>query len=179
MSNVKLNLKPLQRFRDILAGDLRRSGNGPIRVAMKHWAKRYRSFAQERFVRFSRGGGDWPPLRPQTVARRRKGKGAGPVAVILKDTDTLSKALIPEWSAKPGAIQLDIPFGVRVGYGGPARHAKGGKATIADIARFHHEGAGRLPKREIIVEPPTGHRIYHQMAGDMERAMGRITRGHS
>lgn len=170
--SVKVNLKPLKRFIRAVSQDLRLSGSGPIRKAIKQWAVRYRSFVRERFDKFSKGGGDWKPLSKRTLAGRRKGKGVGLVAAILRDTGTLMAALQPTFTRKPGALERDIPFGVRVGFGGPARH-KGGKATIADIASFHQEGKGRLPKREIIVDPSRG--VLNAMASDMERALGKAS----
>lgn len=175
---VKVDLEPLRRFNTELSRDLRGSGSGHIRAALKQWAVRYRSFVQERFDTFSKGGGDWPPLSPRTIAGRRKGRGSrrfakGAVA-ILRDTGTLFGALSPTFTGKPGQLQEDIPFGVRVGYGGPHRYPSGGRATIADIAAFHQEGNSRLPKREIIVTP--SERVLDQMAADMDRAIGRTIR---
>jgi hypothetical protein len=49
----------------------------PIQDMLKQWAARYRSFAQKRFLTFSRGGSDetgtpWPPLKPATIAGRAR-----------------------------------------------------------------------------------------------------------
>lgn len=53
---------------------LRESPPSPERRAMNNqWAARYEAFARRRFVRNSRGGGEWPPLSPATIARRRTG----------------------------------------------------------------------------------------------------------
>ena len=35
------------------------------------WIIRYRTFIQRRWNQYSRGGGDWPPLKPATVLARR------------------------------------------------------------------------------------------------------------
>lgn len=171
--SVKVNLKPLKKFLRTVSQDLRLSGSGPIRKAIKQWAVRYRSFVRERFDKFSKGGGNWRPLSKRTLAGRRKGKGVGLVAAILRDTGTLMAALQPTFTRKPGALERNIPFGVRVGFGGPAKH-KGGKATIADIASFHQEGKGSLPKREIIVSPSS--KVITAMARDMERALSSVAR---
>jgi len=165
MSVVKINLDGLRRFRSLLDRDLRGSSNGPIRAAFRQWAARFRSFVQERFV--AKGGGDWLPLSPETLARRR---GGGVDAAILRDTDTLFMAMTPAFG-RPGGIQEDVSYGITVGYGGPARHPKG-KATIADIAHFHQSVGGNLPVRKIIV-PPNQH-VQDQMAADMERAIRRL-----
>lgn len=165
-ATVRVDLGPLAEFKAHFEGDLRHAGNGPVRKAFKQWAARYRSFIQERFVLFSRGGGDWPPLKHP---RRRGNKDK---AAILRDTGTLFAALSPTFQKKPGALQEDIDFGIRIGYGGPGRYANGGAATVADIAGFHQVGAGFLPVRKIIVEPSVN--VLEQMAGDMNRALGTL-----
>lgn len=178
MASVRLNLEPLKRFAAAISADLRLKGNGPVRRAMREWAARYRSFAQLRFDRFSKGGGDWAPLKESTKRRRRKArkgrlKGATRTFSILRDTGLMFQALNPTWDRKPGALQQDISFGVRVGYGGASKHP-GGKATIADIAGFHDTGAGNLPKRLIIDNPDA--KTLTAMAGDMERGLGQMAR---
>jgi hypothetical protein len=92
---------------------------------------------------------------------------------ILRDTGTMFLALTPVFANKPGALQEDIPFGVRVGYGGPGMHPQG-KATIADIASFHQAGGRGRPKREIIV-PPDQHTV-ELMSGDVDRALAKMAR---
>jgi len=111
------------------------------------WVKRYESFAKRRFVKMSRGG--WKPLAASTLKGRRGGKGKRRKAAILIDTGTLVKSLT---IGATGNMIEWLRNGVRYGIGGPAKHPDG-KATIADIARFHDSGKGRLPKREIIVAP--------------------------
>lgn len=191
-ATVKVDLKSLSGFKDRINRDLRSggqvAGGSPINNAIKQWGTRYRSFIQERFLIFSRGGGNWPPLKPSTIRarmRRRKGMRKGKrgsykgviTAAILRDTGQLYQALSPEFTGKPGAIEQAIPFGVRVGYGGPGMYTKkyGGVATIADIANFHQTGAGHLPKREIIV-PPDRH-TTELMAEDMQRALNKMIYG--
>ena len=39
------------------------------------WARRFRSWAQERFDQASKGGGDWAPLKASTLGGRRLGGG--------------------------------------------------------------------------------------------------------
>ena len=177
MSTVNLNLEPLKRFASAIRANLCITGNGPIRRAMRQWAGRYRSFAQLRFDSYSKGGGDWAPLAESTKRRRRKARkghtGARSFSLLRSDANLLFNALNPEWTSKPGALQKDISFGVRAGYGGPAKHP-GGKASIADIAMFHDTGAGNLPKRQIIVNPDT--KTVAAMAGDMERGLGEMAR---
>lgn len=156
---VLLNLKGLTKFYDSLGH------NTPAVVkTLKQWGVRYRSFVQRRFDLFSKGGGNWPPLKPATIARRRKGPGQGKIA-ILRDTGTLFRALNPVLG-QPGSLEEIRPFAVVLGFGGASVHPNG-KATIADIASFHNAGAGHLPKRQIIVMP--SRELLRDMAGDAQR----------
>jgi len=160
---VHLELSGLERFRHEVS-----KPQGPIRDALRQWGHRYRTFVQRRFVKYSRGGGDWPPLK----YKRRRGSRAR--AAILRDTGTLFRALDPVWRSNPGAIQQDLPFGIRVGYGGPHRHPKAG-ISIADLAAIHDQGLGRMPKRQIIVQPDN--RTRAQMVSDMQRALKKLADG--
>lgn len=190
-TRVKVDFSPLNRFVGALRRDLRRAGNGPIRKALRQWGFRFLGFIRKRFVRLSRGGafnGDrWKELAPGTVAqrrfkggltigqaRRRKPKQAAAVdaaagsVAILRNTGTLFNALNP---GAPGSEFKDIDGGVRVGFGGPAKHP-GGRASIADVARFHHRGintrSGKVSRR-IIVEPDQ--QTVNAMGQDMTRAL--------
>jgi len=159
---VRTNIDPLKALARELH-DAPRSG--PVDAMFKQWGTRYLAFTRRRFVAFSGGGGDWPDLAPSTKkarrgptsrkkVRRRKGaatttRGSGRKFAILRDTGTLLAALDV---GAPGNRFDRLPDGIEVGFGGPSRHPKG-KATIADIARFHNQGAGKLPQRKIIVPP--------------------------
>lgn len=160
MADVRINLGPLRKLSDI------------PRSVHKQWAVRYRAFAADRFIRFSRGGGNWKPLRPSTIRRRRKGKGTGPIAAILFDTGTLFGALSPVFGRKPGQFEKLIKDGIRVGYGGPGKHSKG--MTVAGIAEIHQEGRGAIPARKIIVDPPQ--KVLDGMAEDVVRYWKKVSR---
>ena len=69
------------------------SENNPIRMAFKQWAVRYRVFVQRRFDLYSRGGGDWAPLKTSTIKGRKKGssKNAALVAAIRKNQQRVAK----------------------------------------------------------------------------------------
>lgn len=180
--NVKIDLSRLDRYKSTVAVDMRGPGQGPVRSAMRQWAQRYLGFAQERFDELSRGGGGaWPPLSAATIkARRAPARGnsqakraVGRVASILRNTGRLFAALTPGFGSKPGQLNEDIPFGVKVGYGGPASHGDD-KLSIADIASIHQHGLGAVPVREIIVNPTA--QLQDQMADDMDRALGKISK---
>lgn len=201
-STVNIELKGLENFTAEIKSELA-SGYGPVNKALKLWAVRYRSFAQQRYDIFSKGGGDWKKLSKYTLDRRRKGPKSNsmqlrlsyqtpnkPAAAatkqpaILRDTGILFAALAPIYVGSPGAIEENIANGIRVGYGGPQRHIgtsgrsnnKTSHETIADIAAAHQNGfLPKLPKREIIVSPPQS--IVNDMVGDIEKAMRSIANG--
>ena len=105
------------------------------------------------------------------ATRRVAALPAAGEALILRDTGTLFKALSLDM---PGSINRRIQDGIEVGIGGPAAHPGGG-ASIADIARIHHEGnpAKGLPPRLIIVPPAED--ILRGMASDARTVMKRLT----
>lgn len=160
---------------------------GPVRAWVKQIGVRYLAFTRTRYSRYSRGGGDWAPLSPETIKRRRKARAGtaaaskviraatGGDAAILVDTGTLFGALN---RGAPGNRFEDIPGGVRVGWG-DLRHAKTGKgaATLADIAHYHQTGAGRLPARPLLVEPDA--QTITGMMGDGRRAVERLLQNNN
>jgi len=166
-ADVKIDLTPLKKFGDRFQKELSGTAStGPIVAMKKQWAMRYRSFAQLRFDKASKGDGTWPPLKPSTIAGRRGGS-----STILRDTGTLFAALNPVFLSQAGALQKNIPYGIRVGFGGPASHPSG-NVSVADIASFHHFGKGVLPTRSIIVKPPQS--IVNKMVDDARRAAEKL-----
>lgn len=149
MADVRVNFRPLER----LARKIE-TRHGPLNDVYIQWAARYRAFAKRRFVKASRGDGTWKDLSPVTKKRRRKARRGhkGPrVFAILRDTGTLFAALEPRLE-NPGSLKKLLQKGVRVGYGGSAKHPSGG-LTIARLAEIHNRGLGRVPQRKIIVTP--------------------------
>ncbi len=167
-------------------------GAGPIYDMFRQWTARYSAFVRRRFVKFSRGGGDWKPLKASTIRARRgpirrrtrssrartktTTRGSAGTVAILRDTGTLFKALT---IGAPGNLHVRIKNGVRYGFGGPARYTRrgrrkkaGGQATISDIGVFHNSGAGRNPKRLILAEPDA--RTLAAMKRDTTAAVDRI-----
>jgi hypothetical protein len=166
-AEVVVDLRGLGRYKRALNDEVRARSRGPVRDAMTQWAARYRGFAQKRFAKFSRGGGDWAPFSPNT--RRKRGSMSS--ASLLRDTGLLFAALEAAFTGQPGAVQQDIPFGVRAGFGGPGRYPNG--VSIADVAMFHQTGAGTLPERRIIVTPDV--QTLAAMRRDMDRALKKLS----
>lgn len=148
---VTLNLHKLRAFKPALEADLRHSGNGPVRAALHEWAAILGRFLTNRWMVFSHGGGNWRKLRPATLARKKR---LGLLMLILRATDLMFESFAPELAKKPGRVTEEVPFGVRVGFGGGMSypHKRGGP-TMAQIARWHQRGAGNLPARKIIAPP--------------------------
>lgn len=169
MSN-RWDMSGFSKFQKLLDKGLRQR-SGPMHDMLKQWGLRYLTFARRRYVRYSRGGGDWPDLKASTKRSRRKGrkgrKGSRRFA-ILRDLGVLLNALT---ITMPGNLYLRRKNGIRVGFGGASRHP-GGKKTIRDIAVAHDQGQGRLPKRQIIVDP--NRQTMAGMKADLQRAVSKI-----
>ncbi len=176
-------VKIVRRFERVsrLVGRLAPVGNGPIRDAVHQW-RQVPKFPPQRFDKVAKVVA-WPDLKEsqapaaQRPARRREPDGEEPQErstgySIMRDTGTLLGALIlPSPQARTTPRRTSI--GVRVGFGGPAKHPEG-KTTIAAIAAAHQAGAGNLPVRKIIVPPDE--QTKAAMAGDMQRAVDKIVR---
>lgn len=180
-ASIRLDLRGLRGIKRQIA-----SGGGREFDVMFHkWSVRYLEFARRRFVKYSRGGGNWPSLAPSTIRRRRKGgKKRGGVnrgsAAILVNTGTLLAALQP---GAPGTAKR-IPQGVQVGYTSheaeKKRTAHGilpSNATIAQIASYHQAGGGHLPQRRLIVRPDES--TVKGMKRDAAAALREILHRHS
>lgn len=122
---------------------LGRTSSPESRRALRLIGTIYLSFVRRRYDKFSKGGGDWKPLARET----EKAKGS---KIILKDEGILFNALLPNSEGS----ELEIKGGskVRVGFS-DAQYPGGGRVTYRQLATFHDQGAGRLPKRMIFVEP--------------------------
>lgn len=147
--------------------------NSPeLRRVYTQWGVRYLAWTKRLFIKNSNGGGEWPGLKKPRM-RKRRGKKRKPAIQnksqkILRDTGTLFKALTIK---APGNLFKIIKKGIYVGFGGPSRH-KGGAATIADIAKFHHNGEGNLPERKILHQPEG--KLVKQMLNDLKRAINKL-----
>jgi len=95
---------------------------------------------------------------------------------ILRDSGKLMEALSPSMVNAPGRLQNLIPFGIEVGFGGPALHP-GGKSSIADIATYHQVGNPNLPQRQIIVHPDEWNKnLIPRMADLMSKGIRKLLR---
>jgi hypothetical protein len=169
---VVVDLQPLLRFAGAIERGLAHS-NGPIQDAFKQWSFRYKTWTKRRYVEhaYGRGHDPWVELSPATIRARRNKKKR--LISILWDTGVLLGALDVGVGIESGSLVEDIPFGVRVGYGGPHEHDKSQGITIADLAEIHHEGLGNVPARPIIVKPTQ--KVINAMARDMALALDKLS----
>ncbi len=165
---VNVDLRKLQKFTNVVKTDLRVSGTGPLRQAIKKWGARYRSFLQKRYLIFSRGGGSWPKLKPSTIKRKKS-------RLILIDTRTMINAFEPTFEGKPGQLNKAIPFGVRVGVGGEGqRHPTANGLTVRQLFTVHQFGLGIVPARETVDDPDS--QTIKGMKTDMLGAIHTLTK---
>jgi hypothetical protein len=150
---VNVNLHRLRRFREALDRDLRLSSNGPVRRALQQWIAILSRFLTRRWMLFSHGGGNWPDILPETRARKVK---RGLLNLIMRATDSMFQAFALSSEGKPGTLSEEVPFGVRLGFGGGLDYPHPGSGTsMAKIAMFHQTGAHPNRVRKIIVPPDT------------------------
>lgn len=142
----------IARIRAAVRRGLTVNTGGPFNGVFNAWGERY--LAQARTQYRSNAGGGWTPLAPRTVAERTR-LGFGPDRPILVRLGVLFRALS---RGAPGNLFRRIPGGIRVGFGGSARHPgygrRGRRPEIAYIGRIHDAGRGNNPVRQII-NPPT------------------------
>jgi hypothetical protein len=140
---IQVNVGGLEKLRKAVLA------NPALGRAIAHaWELVYRSFTRLRFAKFSKGGGDWAPLKPSTLKRRR---GGGGNAAILRDTGAMFASLQPTTDSGSILQSTALPFGLRMDLEGAKSYANG--PTLAEVATYHHKGGGRLPAREILVKP--------------------------
>lgn len=196
VGHTKINVKGLEGMDRDVGTSMRSTSPGPIRDAFTQWAVRYRSAMRLRFDKASKGDGTWKGLEDATIWARRHGKGGrfkrgkkayakakasgGGKVSILRDLGQLFTVLSPTFRRLPGQLQKQVPFGIVVGFGGPgqkkSRKGKKTKATIAEIANYHHQGKGRNPKRRLLVDPAQD--LVNKMADDMVRALQKVAKAN-
>ena len=126
------------------------------------WATRFRAWVRQRFAAFSRGAGDWAPLRLVTLLRRRRAR-AGLVdlnAAILRDTGALFASTQPTLGNTGLIKSTKHKLGFTAELGG-----NGGE--LGRIALYHQTGAGKLPQRKIMEKPPA--KVTQAMANDAKK----------
>jgi len=161
---VVVEIQGIKKYREALA----RTGaddSGAIERCKTRMAARWRAFIQARWETYSRGGGNWKPLKP----------GYRPGGAILRDTSTMFAAVSPVARGMPGQLEESTGvLSVAVGFGGPARHPTARNLSIADLAEVHQLGLGSVPQRKIIVAPDPATRAG--MRDDCERMTKELTR---
>ena len=174
---VAVNLHGLRKFKGVLEStDLRTSEAAPIREALVKWGDLITNYLTKRWQIFSMGGGNWTALNAKYKAWKVR-KGFLPF--ILRMTDQALSLFWIDFSRKPGALNEDIKFGVRIGFGEAMQvpHMTNPQMTVASIMMLHQQGVGKLPQRKVIVGPDTATR--GKMRDVMDRALKKVARGES
>ncbi len=147
---------------------------GSSSILAKSLASRYRESMRKRFISFSKGGGDWPPLDEKTVgttikkSRPNETRTIKPIRdtqnkakkipkasrtskkhPILRQTGQLLEGLNPSLSSS-GSEKITDFNTVAVGFSN-SNHVNS-NLSISRIASIHHYGEG-VPKRTILVMP--------------------------
>ena len=163
-----------------------RDSSGPVDKMFKQWGRKYLGFIDQRFDKFSKGGGDWAKLDDSTVRRRRKGgkkrgginrikaiasRTGGKVA-ILADTGVLKGGLTV---GSAGNMFKRTDKGIRVGFGGFAIHP-GSRMLIRDLAIIHDQGVREknIPQRQILVKPDA--RLRRRLNADLKKMLKTIAK---
>jgi hypothetical protein len=127
-----------------------RGGHPLFRKVFRLWGYRAKEYYFERFLHFSKGGGDWRSISVQRA--REKGH-----KLILIDSRQLLATLDPFQINQPGSVYRVRGAGVEVGIGPKGRHRKAG-ISVRRLAIRHQFGRNyrgrRLPVRKIIVNIP-------------------------
>jgi len=141
-----------------LAGMARMFGNKKLadRIGAA-WSKIYTSWTQQRFVLFSRGGGDWPGLSPSTLKKRRGKAGAA----ILRDTGLLFAALNGIAGKVFNVVWVADGQSKRVGLTATLTSSQSYRngPSIGQVAKYHQDGGGRLPQRVILAQIEPNYQI--------------------
>lgn len=127
---------------------------------LRECAKVYREWVADRFLEQSQGGGDWEPLKPTTVAQKKR-KGSRHPSHILYDSGKLHEAIktetilgfrdFPHYGMGVKKTISRIKPSISIGIG--LMKYPNGKTT-EDIAEIHQYGTKHLPARPIFVPPP-------------------------
>lgn len=157
--SVKTNLK-LPRTSETLKA-LKRP-QGFVLSALNEAAGIYKNFILSRFDKFSRGGGDWRNIKPETAERKKS-------SAILVDTRTMRLGL----AADIGAVSVNgLKMTIRIKQ--RTKH-KRAKMSVAKLASIHHFGLGRVPARKILVRPDA--RTNRQISDKVQRGIKRQMKG--
>lgn len=191
MADVRINIDPLRRFSAGLNNQIA-GAPGPVSEMFERIGIRLLAFFGKRYDRLSRGGGEWAPLAPSTIAGRRKGprvqgarrsraavealrrrgvRTAGRAA-ILKDRGQLRQAMNV---GAAGNTLRRVRGGIVVGIGGEQIHDVESGLSFRRLAQIHHNGEGNVPKRTLVtnrLDLPTRRGIQQ----DVRRAMTALGR---
>lgn len=125
-------------------------------------ADRYIAFLRRRNLRLSGGGGEWPPLKPETVDRKKRRKVAKNPNWILREYEVLLRSI----------GKKRVGNRTFVGFVQNTEHPRG--PSVIKLAAIHQKGLGRVPRRRVIIPPSID--VRQRMFNDIRREYNRETR---
>lgn len=160
-AEATVNLAGLKKFTSGLESD-------PIMVAASvKWGDQYNRFMIARFRRYSAGGGNWAPLKQETIRQ----KSANRSRILIEEGDMLSGI-----KATASPVAKPRSLAVRAGITSTGYHTGAG-VSIRELVSIHHFGRGRVPRRQIVVVPPQ--RVVNAMVNVAAKALRKLSRKHN
>jgi hypothetical protein len=136
-----MNVQPVIAALQKLGEGIADMATGPMFQANMDMAGMWDEFLQDRYDVFSRGGGDWAPLKESTIKRKsgRATMGGGRVGAILILIDRGDMRASMNRGEPNHFIQV-LPDGITEG-------------SLDPKIRFHQDGTYKMPAREVFVLP--------------------------
>lgn len=147
-ATIEINTGAFSRFTTLADASL---ADPDVRAGAENAQRAYLGAMRLRFENEADGG--WADLAPRTNEERVH-QGFTPAHPILKRLGIVQAALT---QGAPGNAFFATDNSIIAGYGGDAIHPgykdAPGTKTIADVAAELHFGFGRIPAREILIQP--------------------------
>lgn len=115
-ASVDIDLTALRHYEKAIDAGLNQAADNAVAKALKQWGARYRSWAQQRYNKYSRGGGDWKPLADSTKMQRRstvkskhyKSKRKSPGGTKIEYTASSKKSMGGKRGAKTNKLKRTL-----------------------------------------------------------------------
>lgn len=123
--SVILDMKGLRQAQGLVQRAMSSAGtdtSNPLSRMFVRWGVRYAAFSRRRFIRLSRGGGEWPPLADSTKASRR-----GPGSRHSRRTRIVADAKRRGITLTPAQLRLRLLASARTQKTRIAKATKAGK----------------------------------------------------
>ena len=157
-ARVQLNLGPFKRLKKSIKGPLQ----GKVLKAVERLIPIYRLFIWKRFLRFSKGGGNWKKLRSSYIKEKKR---AGYSTKILERTGILKNQL-RLLAGKKGVLVRSRKYGLTVQFAPRKKYRNG--MFVKDVLTIHDKGLGQS-RRVVLVSPDN--KVFQKMAKTVEKGI--------